>query len=325
MHLKNIFIGLVFLNLIAACKEDSKPVLSESNGRMNHLLVVMDSEDWKDNLGQTFRDMLAKPIAGLPQEEFHFDVSRIPHVAYTSMMKRSRNILVFKKGKDSKIKTFNNKFASPQHIVEVQAPDANSLSILLDQNKKKLIGSFRNADIKNVQKNVSKTAYAENQFETLKKLNISVQIPNKFKLVEDTGHFLWLRQHLSGGIAVGDGTSNLIIYSVPFKKKVSMVQLRDSIGEIHLRGAKDNMFMVTEKLYKPVVEKVTMLDRVVYETRGKWEVINDWMAGPFLNYMIPDPKNNRFLIIEGFTYAPSVDKRDYMFELEAIIKSLQLK
>ena len=126
------------------------------------------------------------------------------------------------------------------------------------------------------------------------------------------------------GIAVGDGTSNLLIYTVPFKSKVSMIRLRDSIGKVHLKGAKENMYMVTEELYKPVVEKVKLFNKTVYETRGKWEVLNDWMAGPFLNYMIPDKANNRFIVIEGFTYAPSVDKRDYMFELEAIIKSLQM-
>ena len=45
------------------------------------------------------------------------------------------------------------------------------------------------------------------------------------------------------------------------------------------------------------------------------------MAGPFVNYMIEDNTNNRWLVIEGFVFAPSVNKRDYMFELETIIKS----
>ncbi|MGB5662028.1 DUF4837 family protein, partial [Eudoraea sp.] len=47
------------------------------------------------------------------------------------------------------------------------------------------------------------------------------------------------------------------------------------------------------------------------------------MAGPFLTYIINDKANNRKLILEGFTFAPATNKRDYMFELEAILKTVQ--
>ena len=52
---------------------------------------------------------------------------------------------------------------------------------------------------------------------------------------------------------------------------------------------------------------------------------NDWMSGPFLNYAIEDKINNRYVVLEGYAYAPSVNKRDYMFELEAILKSVKIK
>ena len=49
------------------------------------------------------------------------------------------------------------------------------------------------------------------------------------------------------------------------------------------------------------------------------------MSGPFINYWIEDKANNRYLIVEGFVFAPSVGKRDYVFELEAIIRSITIK
>jgi len=48
------------------------------------------------------------------------------------------------------------------------------------------------------------------------------------------------------------------------------------------------------------------------------------MAGPFLNYAVKDTVNNRFLILEGFTFAPSVKKRNLQFELESILKSARI-
>ena len=37
-----------------------------------------------------------------------------------------------------------------------------------------------------------------------------------------------------------------------------------------------------------------------------------------------DIKNNRQINIDGFVYAPSVNKRSYIFELESIIKSITI-
>ena len=48
------------------------------------------------------------------------------------------------------------------------------------------------------------------------------------------------------------------------------------------------------------------------------------MAGPFINFAIYDVKNKRYLILEGFTYAPQVSKRNLQFELESIIRSAKI-
>ena len=49
------------------------------------------------------------------------------------------------------------------------------------------------------------------------------------------------------------------------------------------------------------------------------------MAGPFLTYLIEDKINNRYLVADGYVYAPSLSKRDLVFELESIIKSIKIK
>lgn len=48
------------------------------------------------------------------------------------------------------------------------------------------------------------------------------------------------------------------------------------------------------------------------------------MAGSFINYAIVDKAYNRILVLEGFCYSPSKEKRDLMQELEAIIKSVHV-
>ena len=56
-----------------------------------------------------------------------------------------------------------------------------------------------------------------------------------------------------------------------------------------------------------------------------WEVKNDFMAGPFINYMISDSIKKNWLVLEGFCFAPSLKKRDLMFELNTILKSVEFE
>ena len=105
-----------------------------------------------------------------------------------------------------------------------------------------------------------------------------------------------------------------------FPQKI--LNIRDSIGKIYVPGRLDGSYMITERAYRPFYYKSEMSGQELYITKGTWEVKNDFMAGPFLNYRIKDPINKRWMIAEGFTFAPSKNKRDYMFELETILKSI---
>jgi hypothetical protein len=82
--------------------------------------------------------------------------------------------------------------------------------------------------------------------------------------------------------------------------------------------------MRTEEAYSPYFFKIKLDGRQAYEMRGTWELKNDFMSGPFINYVILDKANDRAVILEGFCYSPSKEKRDLMLELEAIIKTVTI-
>jgi hypothetical protein len=168
-----------------------------------------------------------------------------------------------------------------------------------------------------------------NNIKTLQNLGVSFTIPSKYRTVEDTGDFMWLRHHLMSGIAK-TGSNNILVYSVPLIDETTVsdriIEERNVIGEKHIRGSDTlTMHMITEKAYTPVTFDAKIDDKKAYETRGKWEVKNDFMAGPFLNYTVIDKLHNRLIVFEGFTYAPSINKRAFVFELEAIAKSMKIK
>jgi hypothetical protein len=136
-------------------------------------------------------------------------------------------------------------------------------------------------------------------------------------------NFIWLKKEIVSG------NKSLLIYQVPLKSiknkdnlVSNIIKMRDSIGGQYIHGKEPDTDMITEEAYAPYFFKIKLDGKTAYETKGTWELKNDFMSGPFINYAIVDEKNDRIMVLEGFCYSPSKEKRDLMLELEAIIKSV---
>ena len=325
--MKKILSIIMIAILLGSCVGNDKKILRQSIGKINKVMVVAKISDWTGDVGQEIRNSFGELQVGLPQPESILSVSQVAPNGFSSMMKASRNILVISEGPTENFSIKKDVYAMPQTIVYVQAKDDASIIKILKDRKKEIRSIFLEADVKFTQRIFAKEKLDENQFETIKNLGISLTIPKKFRKVDDTGEFLWLRNHLTSGIAK-TGSNNILIYAVPLEDKTtvadSIVAVRNRFGKKYIPGSKEGMYMITEKAYTPFTFKATIDGKNAYETRGKWEVKNDFMAGPFLNYSIIDEKNNRIVVFEGFTYAPSVSKRAFLFELESIAKSMKI-
>jgi len=313
--------------LLISCM-DNTVVLPRSVGAFNKVTVVAKGSLWAGDVGDQIRNSFGELMVGLPQPEKTLSVGHVAPNGFTSMMRSNRNVLVIElSDKESYVKT-TNKYANPQTLIYLSAKDKMGLLSSLKQHMSEIIQTFKESDIKVLQRSFYNKRVNDSMYKTLKKLSISLTIPEEFKTVDDTGDFLWLRQHLKSGIARGAGNNNILVYSMPLNDQTmssnNIISMRDQIGEKYIPGSKQGMYMITEAAYTPRTTKIEILGNDAFETRGKWEVKNDFMAGPFLNYAIIDKKNNRLLVVEGFTYAPSVNKREFLFELEAIAKSLKI-
>lgn len=331
--MKKLFSIIAAVLLLIGCdQKKSDIVLIPSTGRINKVLVVTKSSNWQGKIGDNIRSVFGEHVLGLPQPETILSVSQVAPKGFQSIMKRSRRILVLSDtAKEEKFTKTKNKYSQPQTIVYLSSTSKEGLLKQLQKHGKEIINIFRNEDLKFMQSVFHAKKIDDSKFKTLQTLGISLTIPNDFRLVEnsDTGDFLWLRHRLKSGIAKGDGSNNILVYSVPLTDENTVADnitaVRDTIGKMHIPGSKEGMYMITEAAYTPSTFETKVAGKKAYETRGKWEVKNDFMAGPFLNYTIIDKKNNRLIVIEGFTYAPSVNKRDFVFELEAIAKSVKFK
>jgi hypothetical protein len=322
--MKKIVSLLLTIILLTSCS-DTKPELTlvNSTGKINHLLVVIKNTQWQGEVGDEIRKILGSPVLGLPQPETQFNVTQVAPEYFGSMFKTSRSVLYITIGDKNQFSIQNDMYSKPQRIIQIVGKDNISIAQLLQKHQNELITVFKNNDLYSTQKMLNKDLWDKEKLKTLKSLGIQLNIPKKYRMVDDNGAFLWMRNPISSG------SMNIIVYSVPILsdddlKGNNIVSMRDSIGKKFIPGGPEGSYMITEAAYSPHIFDVTLTGRKAFEVRGKWEVQGDFMAGPFLNYTVIDEKNNRLVVVEGFTYAPAVDKRDYMFELEAVLKTLKI-
>ncbi|MCK0132358.1 DUF4837 family protein [Flavobacteriaceae bacterium F08102] len=318
----SLLTAFLVITLISCGDKNAKPTLTSSSGRINHLTIVMDNDLWKGNVGDSLRDIIAEPLLGLPQEETQFSITQVPPQTFGKLFKNNRNLLIIGLGDKNGFGMKSDVYASPQIVMNIRGTDEEQLIAEIKAHRDHIIDTYRESDLKMYQKKITYDHWNSKDIKTLTNFGVDLKIPRSYAKVDDTGDFIWFRKEIS------KGSMNLIAYALPLTDRDSIAnniaKERNAIGKKYIPGQFDGTYMITEAAYTPYTNPVDFNGFPAFETRGKWEVKDDFMAGPFLNYTIIDEPNNRVLVFEGFTYAPSIKKRDYMFELEAIIKTLKI-
>jgi len=318
----SLLTAFLFLLLISCGDKNAKATLAGSSGRINHVTIVMDNDLWKGKVGDSLREIIAEPLLGLPQEETQYSITQVPTKTFGKLFRKNRNLLFIDLGDKNGYGMTTDAYASPQIIMNIRGTNEENLIGQIKAHKKEILTVFREADLTMYQKQVTHDHWQATDIQTLSNFKVDMKIPRSYAKVDDTGDFLWFRQEIN------KGSMNLIAYEVPYLNRDSIANNiaaeRNRIGKKYIPGQFDGTYMITEAAYTPYTNAVDFNGLPAFETRGKWEVSGDYMAGPFLNYTVIDEANKRVLVVEGFTYAPSIKKRDYMFELEAVIKTLKI-
>ncbi len=314
---------LLFGLLVMACESNNKKAVAfvpQSSGNLNNVSVVMPESDWQGSLGATVREVLQAPYEGLPFDEPQFTLRYLNPKAFTGFGRQSRNILWFQRDSIARFQLVKNQFAKPQILANITGEDTDVQAFNLMENsdllRQTISENERVEKLRRIKKSQAKTDALSNRF------GIELIYPTAYTTVKDTTNFIWIQKE------VQKGHLNLIAYTLPINSlegpiNKRLIKIRDSIGKLHVPGRLAGSYMITEQAYRPYFYTTQLDNKKTYLTKGTWEVKNDFMAGPFVNYMAKDTLNNRWLVMEGFAFAPSASKRDYMFELNTIIGTLK--
>jgi len=320
-----LFIAIAFL-AFSSCKNKSenKKYLPPSTGGINSLIVVMESNLWQGEVGDKVREIFADRVLAVPQSEAIFTITQIPPQVFSGSVSHSRSVLYIQQDTLAIGHVKSNVYAVPQKVAVVKGRNNEELLFNLEKIGQSAVTAFKNNEISQAQRRFKRSL--NDQTDLNDEFGIYLDVPSVYHVGKHVDNFVWLdRQILKGNM-------NIIAYTMPwdsFSNDSTFVQdivkMRDSIGKKYVPGPYENTYMITEKALSPYVFPAEINGLKAAEVRGIWEISGYPMAGPFLSYIINDKENNRKLVLEGFIFAPSANKRNDMLELEAILKTIRLK
>lgn len=290
------------------------------------MAVVMDTELWKGKVGDKVREHFAAPVVGLPWEEPIFSIEHMPQRVFTGTIRNRRSILYIQKDTLNLAHIKTDMYATPQKVGVIKGRNEKEIIENLETKAGEMIIAFKRMELEVKQKRFLKSLNKEKVLQ--KKFGITLSIPSIYKVGKQDDNFIWIDRQIP------KGTMNIIAYEMPgnhFQNDSTLVRdivrMRDSIGKKYVPGPVvpgKITYMRTEPAFSPSIFPVKIAGKEAIEVKGIWDIQNYPMAGPFLMYVIPDKDNRRVLIVEGFVFAPATEKRDNMFELEAILKTVRL-
>ena len=317
------FIMLLISFLFFSCKKESTDVIRKTTGKVNNISVIIDDQQWNGEIGDSIRNKFASPVIGLPQEEPLFTINQYPLKLMEGFMTDSRNIIIVKKGEKNNFVIKKDQYAAPQNVFHISGNTGDDILAIFEKNSPEIIKIIRQTEIEECQR-INKKALLDPKIIT-NTFQITLDVPSDYKYMVQEPDFIWLKKELVSG------NTSLLLYQVPInaiKNKDNLVsniiKMRDSVGALYIHGKEPNTDMITEEAYSPYFFKIKLDGKLTYEMKGTWELRNDFMSGPFINYAILDEENDRVFFLEGFCYSPSKEKRDLMHQLESIIKSVSL-
>lgn len=325
---------LVTIGFSSCSDQGSQRSLPRFSGEPGEILVIMNENDWLGSPGDSLRLVLEKYYPALPQGEPSFKLLQFAPNEMSNMLQQHRNILRVVIGVDSggesKISYGKDKWSSGQLYIQVLAPDEAAFDKLLKTDFSKVTNLINNTEVARLHDQYR--AFSNDSIEGLikKKFGFQITLPKDCEIAANEKDFLWIKRERVKylGNTPHDITQGFFIFRYPYTSDSAfttkhLMTVRDTMLEKYVPGPKDGTFMTTEYRFPPISETINLNDRYTVFTRGLWKMENYFMGGPFVDLSTTSDDGREIISLSGFVFAPKFHKREYIREVEAILKSIK--
>lgn len=327
--MKKISYFAVILVLLTAvsCRQKSGSsgikVDNFSTGKAGEMILAIDTNYWSKSAVKAIYDVIQQPQPAINQIEPMFDVIQCSNADYKASFMRHRNIVQFDYNPDYAGNTFEiarNPITTPQILVKIRGNQQDSCLALFLAHKDEIVKAMYDNDIARLQNAHRKLNNPLIEKKIKEKFGLSMTIPDGYFIGREEEDFLWLC------FRTPKNDRFVMLYKSPRYEltKENIVAERDRITKAYIQGAVAGAYpLVADIEGYPMAQNIQIRYHNGVELRGLWETVRDKMGGPFYSFTQVSPDSTSCITVDGFVYAPQEKKRDYLREVEAVVKSIQ--
>jgi len=321
------FAGLLALAaiiiLFTSC-DDGGGFLSAS-GTNNEMMVLMDDTSWESTPGRALFDVLNSNVKALPQPEPNFTILQIEPDNFTSTFKMARNIIIPEISNiysTPKLTADIDKYAVGQVIMNIHAPDSASFAKFVTDNRESIVDYFVTKELERTGKWLKREVTAPLS-RAQQVFGIDIYVPKGITNVTEHENFYWATNN------AGRGRQDIAIYQFPYTtekvfEKDSLIAIRNRVLGKYIKGSFDSEMTTATRVYPPDYRTMVMDGTFRAELRGLWEMSTDMMGGPFVMHAFVNDNTGMVVVVEVYVYAPEMNKRNLMRNLEATLYTISL-
>lgn len=336
------FLALCALTLVG-CGGVSEPpskaerlaLLPGKVGPSGEVVMVVSSEVWNRGVSSAVDSIFGAPVRVLPQYEPRFDVLRLDPDEFDRFWKPHRNLVVFDIAdridtQEPKLTVYRNRFAKGQIYAEVKAKNAAGAveALFSAQGGVMLADMFESAEAERYRDLMNLDRNRNLEAKLMEGHGLTSVLPRDARLVSDVGGFCWIERSLTRmkGGRNHDVQMGVIVHRTPYSgpgdfSMEAMLGRRDSLLRERVSSEVEGSYMTTEYRLTPRYEEISFRGEFAATLRGLWRMEGDFMGGPWTSIAWVDSKRGQLVTVDGYVYAPYFGKREYLREVEAMVRS----
>ena len=345
---------LMISSLLTSCAADRdpnyRPPLSGAIGKTSEIIVVADKTTWEGPVGDTLRYYFGSSYLILPQPEAMFDLRHftINDLKDDKNRRQLRTYLVLGNlsSEDSPTAQMLRSDLGAEKVAKAKSD--KRFHTVIGHNKwaigQMITYIFGNTDddlMNNIRESFPTVSKRVKKFDELQidtwsyfkgrngplekeikaKLGVDIKIPEEYYTAISEENTFWLRKETN------DVSYNIFVHTLPYTSQDQFSQkgmktIRDTLGKRYVTTDIENTYMRTNDVDLPMfVQTMDLNGHYAVEARGIWDVVNDFMGGPFISYLIHNKETSELVYVEGFVHAPTTTKRKHMQSIEHIIRT----
>lgn len=322
-------------------------------GKVNDLVVIADRDVWESPIGDTLLYYYSGPYPILPQPEPILEIKYFsPEDLEEDQLRKQLRTYLFAcdlSNENSPTTRMMKYLAGEQNMAQININPKNNIVVGKDKwakgqmlifqfgrNRQELLENLKGnfpAILKKVRENdlkqIDATVFFEGRNEKIEqevrdKMGIDMRVPKDYFQALSNGEVVWLRRETD------KTSSNILFKKIPYQDKGQLTRegikaIQDDIGKQYISTQLDNTYMKINDIDLPMyVNAIRFKNLYALEARGIWEIVNDYMGGAFVSYLVLNPKTNELIFILGFLHAPGEDKRNFMQHIEHVIQTIRI-